>query len=470
MRWIFVLFTMIFAPGTGAFAAAPGISGVGLGLAWIFPFIGMLLSIALFPLLAAHFWEHHFGKIAAFWSLLLVVPALVVFGPMPVIVQLLHTLWAEYLPFIILLFALFVVAGGIRIAGNLVGTPATNTGILAFGTLIASLFGTTGASMLLIRPMIRANQDRRRNIHVFVFFIFLVSNIGGSLTPLGDPPLFLGFLAGVDFMWTLSHMLGPMLLMAAALLGLFYIVDRIAWSKEAPEITAVSSVPRRVQIEGVHNVIFLAGIVGAVLISGIWQPGIEIPVAPGTTVPLQGLLRDVALLGISYMSYKNTRPAIRIESAFSWAPIQEVALLFAGIFITMIPALAILRAGKDGALSPLVALVTGPDGQPVNAAYFWMTGALSSFLDNAPTYLVFFNLAGGDPVALMGPLATTLLAISAGAVFMGANSYIGNAPNFMVKAICEERGIRMPSFFGYMAWSCGILLPLFLLVTLIFFR
>jgi len=470
MRWIFVLFALIFVPGSGAFAAAPGISGVGLGLAWIFPFVGMLLSIAVFPLLAAHFWEHHFGKIAAFWSLLLVVPALVVFGPMPVIVQLLHTLWAEYLPFIILLFALFVVAGGIRIAGNLVGTPATNTGILAFGTLIASLFGTTGASMLLIRPMIRANQDRRRNIHVFVFFIFLVSNIGGSLTPLGDPPLFLGFLAGVDFMWTLSHLLAPMLLMTAALLGLFYVVDRIAWAKEAPEITAVSNVPRRVQIEGVHNVVFLAGIVGAVLISGIWQPGIEIPVAPGTTVPLQGLARDVALLVISYLSYKNTRPAIRIESAFSWAPIQEVALLFAGIFITMIPALAILRAGKDGALAPLVALVTGPDGQPVNAAYFWMTGALSSFLDNAPTYLVFFNLAGGDPVALMGPLATTLLAISAGAVFMGANSYIGNAPNFMVKAICEERGIRMPSFFGYMAWSCGILLPMFAVVTLIFFR
>jgi Na+/H+ antiporter NhaD/arsenite permease-like protein len=470
MRLIVALAVMLAMPGAAAFAAETGISGVGLGIAWIVPFMGMLLSIALFPLLAAHFWEHHFGKIAAVWSVLLVIPALFVFGPMPVIVTLLHTLWAEYLPFIILLFALFVVAGGIRIAGNLVGTPGTNTGILAFGTLIASVFGTTGASMLLIRPMIRANQDRRRNVHVFVFFIFLVSNIGGSLTPLGDPPLFLGFLAGVDFMWTLTHMLEPMLLMSAVLLGLFYVIDRMAWAKEAPEVTAVSQSPRRVQIEGVHNVVYLAGIVGAVLISGIWKPGIDVPVAPGTTMPLQGLLRDVALLLIAYLSYKHTRPSIRIESSFSWAPIQEVALLFAGIFITMIPALAILRAGKDGALAPLVALVTGPDGQPVNAAYFWLTGILSSFLDNAPTYLVFFNLAGGDPVALMGPLANTLLAISAAAVFMGANSYIGNAPNFMVKAICEERGIRMPSFFGYMAWSCGILLPLFVVATLVFCR
>jgi len=470
MRRTIAVATTLAAFSTDAFAAAPGISGVGLSVFWILPFVGMLLSIAVFPLLAAHFWEHHFGKIATFWSALLVLPALAIFGIMPVVVQVLHTVWAEYLPFIILLFSLYVVAGGIRIAGNLVGKPSTNTGLLAFGTLIASVFGTTGASMLLIRPMIRANQNRRRNVHVFVFFIFLVSNIGGSLTPLGDPPLFLGFLAGVDFMWTLTHMLMPMLLMSACLLGLFYLIDRHAWAKEAPEVTAQGSANERIQIEGVHNIIYLAGIVGAVLVSGVWQPGIEIPVAPGTTMPLQGLARDVVLLLISYLSWKHTRPSIRIESAFTWAPIQEVAYLFAGIFITMIPALAILRAGKDGALAPLVALVSGPDGQPANVAYFWLTGILSSFLDNAPTYLVFFNLAGGDPAALMGPLANTLLAISAGAVFMGANSYIGNAPNFMVKAICEERGIRMPSFFGYMLWSCTILLPLFVVVTVVFFR
>ncbi len=470
MRRIITAAALAAFGATDALAAeAHGIQGAGLSVLWILPFAGMLLSIALLPLLASHFWEHHFGKIAAFWSVVLGLPGLFAFGPWVVAYELSHTVFFEYLPFIILLFALFVVAGGIRLVGNLVGTPATNTGILAFGTLIASLFGTTGASMLLIRPIISANQNRRHNLHVFIFFIFLVSNIGGSLTPLGDPPLFLGFLLGIDFLWPLTHMLGPMLVCSAILLALFYVIDRHAWGREAAEVTAHSNVARQIRIEGVHNVLYLAGIVGAVLVSGVWKPGIDIPLAPGIVRPLEGLCRDVALLVIAYLSWKSTNPRIRIESAFTWAPIQEVAFLFAGIFITMIPALAILRAGKDGALAPLLALVTGPDGQPVNMMYFWLTGVLSSFLDNAPTYVVFFNLAGGDPVALMGPLANTLLAISAGAVFMGANSYIGNAPNFMVKAICEERGIRMPSFFGYMVWSCAILLPLFVLVSWMFF-
>ena len=470
MRRILMAAALLAAGSTNAFGAeAHGFPGAQLSILWVLPFVGMLLSIALFPLFAAHFWEHHFGKIAAFWAAALIVPGVVAYGPGIVIGELLHTLHFEYLPFIILLFALFVVAGGIRLVGNLVGTPATNTGMLAFGTLIASLFGTTGASMLLIRPMIRANQNRRRNLHVFIFFIFLICNIGGSLTPLGDPPLFLGFLMGVDFLWTLTHMLAPMLLCAAILLGLFYVIDARAWAREAPEVTAHSDLPRSIRIEGVHNVIYLAGIVGAVLISGIWRPGIDVPLGPGIARPLEGVCRDLALLAIAFMSWKSTNPRIRIESAFTWAPIQEVAFLFAGIFITMIPALAILRAGREGALAPLLALVSDANGQPVNAMYFWLTGALSSFLDNAPTYVVFFNLAGGDPKALMGPLAGTLLAISAGAVFMGANSYIGNAPNFMVKAICEDRGIRMPSFFGYMAWSCAILLPVFALVTWVFF-
>jgi Na+/H+ antiporter NhaD/arsenite permease-like protein len=454
---------------TCAFAGASHISGIGLSLSWVLPFVGLLLSIALFPLLASHFWERHFGKIAAFWSLMLVLPAVAMFGLTAVTGQLLHTFWTEYMPFIVLLFSLFVVAGGIRITGNFVGTPGTNTAFLALGVFLSSLIGTTGASILLIRLMIRANQDRHRNTHVFVFFIFLVSNIGGSLTPLGDPPLFLGFLAGVDFLWTLKHLLMPMLLLSSMLLTLFYIIDRRAWAHEAAEVRTRSRVPRQVKIEGLQNFIYLGGIVGAVLLSGTWQSGVEIPVSPGTTLPLQGLARDVVLLFLSFLSWKHTRPEIRIESSFSWAPIQEVAFLFAGIFVTMIPALAILRAGPDGTFAPLVSLVTRPDGLPSNAAYFWVTGILSSFLDNAPTYLVFFHLAGGDAEALTGPLAGTLLAISAGAVFMGANSYIGNAPNFMVKAICEERGIEMPSFFGYMLWSCGILLPLFAFLTVIFF-
>jgi len=454
------------APTAIAAETSANFDGTQLGLAWTTPFIGILLSIALLPLLAPRFWEHHFGKIAAFWAAAFLVPFAIRFGISTAASQALHTLLLEYLPFIILLFALFVVAGGICVVGNLVGTPQTNTAVLAFGTLTASLLGTTGASMLLIRPMIQANKDRRHNVHVFIFFIFLVANIGGSLTPLGDPPLFLGFLKGVDFFWTVENMFPPMLLASGLLLCVFYLIDRWAWRRENE--WPPSRVPSQVRIEGIHNVLYLAGVVAAVLVSGLWEPGISVSVF-SVELPLEGLMRDAVLLLISYLSWKTTRPSIRVENAFAWTPIQEVAILFAGIFLTIIPALAILRAGRSGVLAPLVELVSTPDGRPIEAAYFWLAGGLSSFLDNAPTYLVFFNLAGADPEVLMGPHARTLLAISAGAVFMGANTYIGNAPNFMVKAICQERGIRMPSFFGYMLWSGAILLPLFALLTWVFF-
>jgi Na+/H+ antiporter NhaD/arsenite permease-like protein len=308
-------------------------------------------------------------------------------------------------------------------------------------------------------------------VHVFVFFIFLVANIGGSLTPLGDPPLFLGFLKGVDFLWPAKAMLRPMVMASCLLLVLFYVIDRLAWNKEDDEVRAKSKSPaqRQVRIEGLHNVLYLGGVVGLVLLSGLWNPGITLPIGFGIELPASGALRDGFLLVLSFLSWKTTRPSIRVENAFTWIPMQEVAILFAAIFITIIPALAMLQAGHDGAFAPLLRLISTPDGRPVDSAYFWLTGGLSSFLDNAPTYLVFFNLAGGDAKELMGPLASTLLAISAGAVFMGANTYIGNAPNFMVRSICEERGIRMPNFFGYMLWSGTILLPLFLLLTLLMF-
>jgi Na+/H+ antiporter NhaD/arsenite permease-like protein len=368
----------------------------------------------------------------------------------------------------VLLTALFTVTGGIHIKGNLHGSPSMNTALLAIGTVLAGWMGTTGASMLLIRPMIRANDGRRHKIHVFVFFIFLVSNIGGALTPLGDPPLFLGFLKGVSFFWTTTHLFGEMLVCAIVLLALFYAIDSYWYRREGPpKHDPTPETP--VRIEGGVNIILLAAIVGAVLASGTWKPGIRFTVFH-VTLELQSVLRDLILVAICFLSLRLTSRASRLDNGFSWAPMLEVAKLFAGIFITIAPALAILRAGKDGVLAPLVALVTGPDGQPNDVWYFWLTGILSSFLDNAPTYLVFFNLAGGDPDVLMGALASTLAAISCGAVFMGANSYIGNAPNFMVKAVVEEAGIRMPSFFGYMAWSCGILVPLFVLLTVIFFR
>ena len=449
--------------------AVSHLDGATLSLLWSLPFAGLLLSIALLPLLAPRFWEHHFGKIAAFWALAFLLPCAFAFGLETAAFAMLHALLLDYVPFIVLLFTLFVVAGGIRVAGNLTGTPETNTAMLAFGTMIASLVGTTGASMLLIRPVIVANQNRKRNVHVFVFFIFLVSNIGGSLTPLGDPPLFLGFIKGVDFFWIAQAMFAPVVILSVCLLALFYLIDRLAWRHEAAKLKQQSKSLRQIRIDGLHNVMFLGIVVAAVLASGLWDPEIDVPVGLGLSMPLRDLALDGVLLVVSYLSWKMTRPSIRVENTLTWLPIQEVAMLFAAIFITIVPALAILRAGPQGALAPLLALVSAPDGTPIEAAYFWMTGLLSSFLDNAPTYLVFFNLAGGDAQHLMGPLAGTLLAISAGAVFMGAMTYIGNAPNFMVRSICEEHGIKMPSFFGYMLWSGAILLPLFAVLTLIFF-
>ena len=376
----------------------------------------------------------------------------------------------EYIPFIILLLSLFTVAGGIRLTGHLVGSPIVNTGILLVGTVLASWMGTTGAAMLLIRPLLRANEGRRYKVHTVVFFIFLVANIGGSLTPLGDPPLFLGFLKGVSFFWPTTHMFLPMVMVSVILLVLYFVVDNVLYRKESPEARnpAKDDTGEALGFSGNINFLLLAGVVASVLMSGIWKPGIYIDVYH-VHWDLQNIVRDILLVFIAYLSWKLTDRANRDANGFTWFPIMEVAKLFAGIFLTIVPAIAILNAGTDGAMGALVSLVTDEAGQPVDTMYFWLTGILSSFLDNAPTYLVFFNTAGGDAEALMGPMASTLLAISAGAVFMGANTYIGNAPNFMVRAIAEEQKVAMPSFFGYMIWSFGILIPLFFVVNLVFF-
>ena len=448
-------------------AQAAEINGAALSAWWGLPFAGMLLSIALMPLLAPHFWHQHFGKVAAGWSLAMLLPFAALFGAGTAGQALVHTLVAEYIPFIVLLTALFTVSGGIYVRGNLHGSPLLNTGILALGAALASLMGTTGASMLLIRPLIRANDNRRHTVHVFVFFIFIVSNIGGSLTPLGDPPLFLGFLKGVSFFWTAQHLWPETLFMLASLLAIFYLLDSF-WYRREGTLPADPTPDNTVRfgLDGKVNGLLLAAVIGLVLMSGTWKPGISFDIG-GTPVELQSLVRDVLLVGVTLVSLWLTPRSVRLDNQFSWAPMQEVAKLFVGIFVTMLPVLAILKAGEAGSFAAVARAVTGPDGQPLPWAYFWFSGMLSSFLDNAPTYLVFFNLAGGDPATLMGPLATTLAAISAGSVFMGANSYIGNAPNFMVKAIVEDRGLRMPSFFGYMAWSFGILVPLFVVMTFI---
>jgi len=417
----------------------------------VVPFGLMLLSIAVLPLMAARFWEHNRNK--AMLSCILGLPVafwIARLEPM----MLVHTAH-EYAAFIILLGALYVISGGIVVRGTLAGTPGLNMALLGIGTILASLIGTTGASMLLIRPLLRANSVRMRKTHVIVFFIFLVSNAGGLLTPLGDPPLFLGFLRGVPFLWTLR--LWPQwLFVNGVLLILFYFIDSTIFRREdietpgdLDEIAVKHHVP--IHIAGKRNFIILAGIVIVLLASG------SMSLPPGT--------QEVGMLLLAAVSWFGTPRSLHRENAFSWTPIIEVAVVFAGIFATMIPALQILNArGAEFGLT-----------QPWQ--YFWASGALSSFLDNAPTYLTFTAAASG----LLGTDATNLSqmlgnakgvallsAISLGSVLMGANTYIGNGPNFMVKSIAEQSGVKMPSFFGYMAWSGGILLPMFAGVTWLF--
>lgn len=463
-------FFALLAGGAALAAAAdaPHLDGRTLGLAWVLPFAGLLLSIAIFPLAAPSFWHHHYGKISLCWSLAFILPFFLKYGAALTLHELMHTLLLEYMPFIILIGALFVVAGGIHMRGNLYGTPGLNTGLIAAGAGIASVIGTTGASMLLIRPVIRANDGRKHNAHVVIFFIFLVSNIGGSLTPIGDPPLFLGFLQGVDFFWPLKNLWAPTLLLSILLLCLFYALDAFFYAKEG-RIKPDSSPGKPLALDGKGNIALLIAAAAIVLASGLIQPFGRFHIL-SVGMNLKDVLRDLALAGIACLSFRLTPKTVHAANVFTWFPAIEVAKLFAGIFITIIPAIAILRAGQDGSMAALLQFLTGADGRPDNATYFWLTGILSSFLDNAPTYLVFFNAAGGDAQQLMGPLAATLTAISAGAVFMGANTYIGNAPNFMVKSIAEQGGVRMPGFFGYMLWSGGILIPCFLLVSWIFFR
>lgn len=444
--------------------------GTILPLWSIFPFAGILLSIALMPLFVPHFWHHHFPKVSAFWALVFVVPFLYFFRVVAVH-EIAHIIIIDYIPFILLLWALFTVSGGIYIKGSLEGTPAVNTVILLIGTILASIIGTTGASMLMIRPILRSNAWRVHKAHTIVFFIFLVSNIGGSLTPLGDPPLFLGFLHGVPFFWTM-HILPQMAFASVVLLLIYFAMDSYYYKKES-KIAAPDSEPEPLRIEGYYNFIFLAGIIGAVLFSGTVRLG-EVNIF-GIRQTIESLTRDGVLIIMGLLSLFLTSNEVRRGNEFGWAPILEVAYLFAGIFITIIPALAILKAGEHGALAWLIKSVNTP------AHYFWAVGSLSSFLDNAPTYLTFFNSAlgkfySGMPEAqavamLILEKIPYLAAISVGAVFMGANTYIGNAPNFMVKSIAEEAGVKMPSFLGYMfKYSIPILVVLFIIMTFVFFQ
>jgi Na+/H+ antiporter NhaD/arsenite permease-like protein len=410
--------------------------GQSLSLWAVVPFAGLLLSIALLPLRAPHFWENHKNKalVAFLWSLPIAVYFLFQ-APHELILSM-----KDYSSFLLLLTALFIISGGIVLKGDLKATPEVNTLFLLIGAVLANFIGTTGASMLLIRPLLQTNSERRHTLHIPIFFIFLVSNIGGSLTPLGDPPLFMGLIKGVPFFWTLR--LFPLwAFMVAGVLAIFYILDRHHYHRE--ECRDLIRDRRRVvplHMTGTINFLWIAGVIAAIFLPFPQREGV--------------------LILMSVTSLLTTKRQCRTDNKFTYSPILEVAILFAGIFVTMIPALLILNArGVELGIT-----------QPWH--FFWAAGSLSSFLDNTPTYLAFFSMAQGLGLNgdMMGIPTIFLKAISAGAVFMGANSYIGNGPNFMVKAIAEEYKLKMPSFFGYMAYSCAVLIPLFIVVTLLFFR
>jgi len=459
-KFLFILFMLSNLFGAGGHEYHEP----ALNLVYVLPFVGMLLSIAILPLVSPHFWEKNYGKIALLWALAFYIPFLLISGNIPFAIhELFKVLLTEYFPFIILLFSLYTISGGVLLKGSLVGTTKINLLILAIGTILSSVMGTTGSAMLLIRPLLKANKSRKYKVHTVVFFIFLVANIGGSLTPLGDPPLFLGFLQGVNFFWTTTNMFFPMLTASLMLLIIYHFVDSYYCKKENfnPEKNKGTE---KIKIEGAFNFIFIIGVISAVLLSGMESFKTSVFQVMGVDVLKGNLMRDLILILMAILSLMLTKQEFRKMNGFTWHPILEVAKLFIGIFITIIPAIIILKHNQE--------LFAGMS----QTIYFWLTGILSSFLDNAPTYLVFFNAAGINPEIINSVVASegfvemtkNLLAISIGAVFMGANTYIGNAPNFMVKSIAEENGVKMPSFFGYMIWSVLILIPCFIIINLIF--
>lgn len=463
-----LLFLTLFVLGiTPALAESTlALQAEGLSLLWVIPFGGILLCLSLCPLFLPNLWHHHYGKIGAAWALLTLGGMIQHAGLETAAYEVCHTYLAHYFPFIILVGALFTISGGIKVTVHAPATPFYNTVLLCVGSFVASLIGTTGAAMLFIRPLLAINKERAFKTHSVIFFILLVCNAGGSLSAIGDPPLFLGFLSGIDFFWPTKKLFWPTLIILIPLLVLYAGIDH--WYLKKETLAPYKAPPgRRLIFAGKRNIPMMVGAIALVLVSGFWKSPFYLSLMD-VKLYAQDLVRDLGLVGLTWASWRYGPRNARRDNDFSWEPLVEVAKLFAAIFITAAPVMTILKAGDKGSMAALVSLVT-QDGQPVNGAYFWLSGILSAFLDNAPTYLVFFSLSGGDPKTLMGALDHTLMAFSLGSVFMGALTYIGNAPNFMVKSIAESQNVAMPSFFGYMAWSCGLLLPLFLLLTILLF-
>ena len=477
--FLFLLLQGLFQP---LFAAEPeGVSksiattlelnGASLSALWAIPFLGMILSIAIFPLILPKFWGEHYGKVSLIWSAIVLIGIAFTQGFGISLHSLILVMFEQFLPFIFLLLSLFTITGGIKLKGELVGNPRINTIILLIGAIISSWLGTTGAAVLLIRPLINANHWRTYKVHTIVFFTFIVANIGGSLTPVGNPPLLMGFISKVPFFWPLSQLLAPTTVACGILLLLYFISDSYFYKKETAK--PIQKTKTVLKIEGGWNFVLLVGVILSVLASSQnWGIAFYLYHVP---MPLSELVELLAMLAITMISLKITRKETREANQFSWHPILEVGKIFSAIFVCMAPLIAMLRAGTEGPMKFIIDSLS-TNGKPLNGMYYWLSGGLSAFLDSAPAYLVFFNTAAAPAAAAgMAPhvfmtsvIPATLLAITAGASFMGAITYIGNAPNMMIKAIAEEDGIKMPSFFGYMLWSVSILVPLFILIQLLF--
>ena len=472
---IFTAFFMLFllCP-TAVWAAGESGTESGVPLWLCIPFAGLLLCIAVMPLVKGEWWEAHQPLVVVLWILVMVIPFALLYGVGSAAETVLECTVNDYLTFIVLLFGLFCVSGNITMEGDFAGSPRINVGLLALGTLLASCIGTTGASMLMVRPVIKMNSWRRRKSHIMIFFIFMVSNMGGCLTPIGDPPLLMGFMRGVPFFWSL-HLFPVLIFNMVILLFVFYHLDKRNYRRDIAEGRKpdISKPGTEFRIDGLHNIIFLIMIVAAVILNGV-LPGMPafqdaagnargIHIFGEVSLSFPSLIEIVLILLAAFLSFKTTDKEVRVKNHFTWGAIKEVAVLFIGIVITMQPALMLLKA-------------VGPNlGITEPYQMFWATGALSSFLDNTPTYLVFLTTAGtlgftGGIATTLGTLPAKMLsAISCGAVFMGANTYIGNAPNFMVKSISDENGVNMPSFFGYMLWSVAVLIPVFIIDMFVFF-
>jgi len=447
------------------------LNGALLSMFWALPFIGMIFSIAVFPLILPEFWSKHYGKVSFTWAAITLTGIGLAYGFGISLHTLIIVMFEQFLPFFILLLSLFTITGGINLKGDFIGNPRLNTFILFIGAILASWLGTTGAAILLIRLLISANSWRVYRVHTIIFFIFIVANISGSLTPIGNPPLLMGFISKVPFFWSLSRLLTPTVVACVILFVVYFFMDSYFYKKETAK--PASKTKQVIKIEGGWNFLLLVGVIFSVLISRLdWGIAFYVYHVP---MPASESVEIVALMIITFVSIRITRQATREANQFSWHPIREVGKIFAAIFVCMAPLIAMLHAGSDGPLNLIIASLSS-NGHPNNVMYYWMSGLLSAFLDSAPAFLIIFHTAAApaaslgmaDHAYMTGIIPSTLFAITMGASFMGALTYIGNAPNMMIQVIAEDDGIKMPSFFGYLLWSFCILVPLFILLQLIF--